>query len=131
MKIIVLIFAVLFPCIIAAYAAGPEYDSSCSWVLERCATNDIPARDRIFVATTPGSGEPSLVTIIRYGKGLNVRDMIDMTRFRGTSAAVIVLRAKKPTTPVFHKLVKPNKRPSFIVKPLDMIWISAPLLPST
>jgi hypothetical protein len=97
--------------------------------MDHCATNQVPARERVFVATTPGSAPPSTEVILRYGKGLSIREIIDQTRFRGTNAAVTVLRSKKPVTPVFNALVRAGDGPVFRLKPLDMVWVGDPLLP--
>jgi hypothetical protein len=113
----------------AARAAGPEYYSSCAWVVEGCLSNDVPANKRIFLATTPGSAPPRVAAIIRYRRSLSIRDLVDLTRFRGTNAGVTVLRSERPTIPVYDELVKPGERPTFKLKPLDMIWVGDPLLP--
>lgn len=112
-----------------AYAMGPEYQSSCAWVVERCPTNKVPTQERVFIATTPGSAPPALVTILRYRRGLSIRGIIDQTRFRGTNAVVTVLRSQKPTSPAFYRVVKRDEHPAFALKPLDMIWVGDPMLP--
>ncbi len=120
--------ALLFWCA-AAYGTGPEYRSSCSWVGERCPINQVPAQERVFVATTPGSEGPNEAAVLRYRKGLSIREIIDQTRFRGTNAAVTVLRSKKPGTPVFNAVVSADDRPGFKLKPRDMVWVGDPRLP--
>ena len=124
------IMALLAGCV-TAYATGPEYQSSRAWVIARCTTNRVPANKQIYVATTPGSGEPSFVAVLNYRKGLGIRELVDQTRFRGTHAGVTILRSRQPGTPVFRAVVKTGERPAFSLKPLDMIWIGDPRLPST
>jgi hypothetical protein len=124
------IVAMLAWCV-TARATGPEYQSSRAWVIEQCATNRIPAKEQVYVATTPGSGDPSFVAVLRYRKDLSIRELIDQTRFRGTNAAVTVLRSRQPGTPVFGAMVKAGERPAFSLKPLDMVWIGDPRQPST
>lgn len=120
----------LFLSCIAVWATGPEYHSSCTWVLERCPTNQVSAGERVFIATTPGSAGPNFAKILRYRKSLTIRKIVDQTRFRGTNAAVTVLRSQ-PGAPVFDAVVKNGERPSFALKPLDMIWIGDSRLPRT
>jgi hypothetical protein len=122
-----LLAVALFALCAVAHATGPEYWSSRSWVIERCSTNQVRPRERVFIATTPGSGPPAFATIVRYRKTLSIREVIDQTRFRD-NAAVTVLRSGRPATPVFDTVVRADECPTFALKALDMVWVGE-LLP--
>jgi hypothetical protein len=111
-----------------ALANDPTYLGYRSWIIEHCSTNQVPADEQVFLATPPGCAPPLFTAILRYHDGLSIRDLIDKTQFRGTNATVTVLRSQKPNI-VFDTMVSANERPTFALKPLDVILICDPRLP--
>jgi hypothetical protein len=101
------------------HAIPPEYFSSRKWVEDLCSTNQTPRDERLYL----GRVVPQKYgAIIRYHRGITLREIIDQTPFKGATVTVCVLRPHAdPKTNL--TLVKPKDRPKFEVKPLDVIWI--------
>jgi hypothetical protein len=104
------------------------------WVEAHCVTNTVPEADQIFI----GHGMPNEITrtpayanIIRYHKGVSLREIIDQTPFKDAEVLVIVMRPgptpkydpQHPEAGGFSVHLKPSDKPKSEIKPLDMIWI--------
>jgi hypothetical protein len=92
------------------------------WVEKSCATNTVPKDERVFI----GHGSASdYATILRYHKGISLREIIDGTPYKGTIVTILVMRpdGTNPKSGGFFREVKPSETPDFEVKPLDLIWI--------
>jgi hypothetical protein len=118
----VLVIALLLLVCASAQATSPEYSSSRKWVEQRCATNATPKAERIFVGRI---WEPQYAGILRFQKGMTLREVIDQTPFKGKTVQVLVLR---PGMRVSHHYITigPTEKPKSEVKPLDMIWLYDP-----
>jgi hypothetical protein len=118
-----LVIAFLLLACTSAHATAPEYSSSRKWVEQRCATNTAPQAERVFVGRI---WEPQYAGVLRFQKGMTLRELIDQTPFKGKTVQVLVLR---PGTPIRHHryiTVGPSEKPKFEIKPLDMIWFYDP-----
>jgi hypothetical protein len=115
---------------------GSDYLSHRQWVDEWVGgTNQTPRGERIFV----GSSSPhEYAVIILYRKGINLREIIDQTRFKNAKLLVHVMRQNKSEdelfqniTPAlnqseneFFKKIPPLDTTDFEVKKGDMIWLT-------
>jgi len=106
----------------SAQATSPEYYSSRNWVEQRCATNTTPQAERIFVGRI---WEPQYAGILRFGRGMTLREVIDQTPFKGKTVQVLVLR---PGRRISHDYITvgPSDKPKIQLEPLDMIWLYDP-----
>ncbi len=103
----------------SVYAMSPEYYSSRKWVEQRCSTNTTPREERIFVGRVVPK---EYAGIIRFHKGITLREIIDQTPFKGTAVMVCVLRAEwRMPGHVFRVTAK--EKPDYEIKDLDMIWL--------
>jgi hypothetical protein len=100
-------------------AMSPEYFSSRKWVEERCSTNQIPEKDRIFV----GRPSPGYAAIVHFRKGITLREIIDQTPFKGTVLTVCVLRPHTDPSKHLFRKVLPTDKPSLEINQEDMIWL--------
>ena len=125
-----LILAAFILCCALARATGPEYHSTRMWIEDHCGTNQVPAEQRLFVASCPGSPLPSFAVVMPYREGISLREIIDQTRCLGTNAMVTVLRSKKSATPVYEDSIGASDKPAFVVRRLDVIYICEPTIPN-
>jgi hypothetical protein len=101
------------------HATPPEHFSSRKWVEQRCITNATPKDERLFVG---GFFPHEYARILRYQKGITLREIVDRTPSKGLTVVVCVLRPKvDPVTNIIK--VKPTEMPNFVVNAQDMIWI--------
>lgn len=116
------VIALLLLVCASAKATSPEYSSSRKWVEQRCASNSTPKAAHIFVGRI---WEPQYAGILRFQKGMTLREVIDQTPFKGKTVQVLVLR---PGTRFNHHYITvgPTEQPKSEVKPLDMIWLYDP-----
>jgi hypothetical protein len=103
---IILLTALLLVCE-STYAVRVSYPACRRFVEERSATNTTPQDERVFVLA---NGFPS---IVRFHKGITLREVIEQTSFKGKTAWVSILRADHPFLDYQDEL-----------KPLDVIVIS-------
>jgi hypothetical protein len=113
--------SVLLVCV-SAHAARMEYSSSRKWVEQRCATNTIAQDDRVFVGRI---WTPQYAGILRFHKGMTLREIIDQTPFKGKTVQVLVLRAQTRFSD-HYITIGPQEKPDYEIKPLDMIWLYDP-----
>lgn len=106
-----------------ALAKSPEYKSSVEWVKEHSQTNGVIIQQPLYVASIPGE-PPASATIMSCTNGISLRAVLDQTRYKGTSAIVMILRKDKPTVLVFNRLVKADEIPDFRLLSEDMIWLA-------
>ena len=117
MRILAIIFLLMVS--IMCFATPPEYSSSRKWVEQICSTNQTPKEERLFL----GRIDPQkYAAIIRYHRGITLREVIDQTPFKGTTVVACILRPHvDPATNMI--LVKSTDQPKFEIEPLDMIWL--------
>ena len=102
---------------ISAFADIPAYSPDRDWVEKHCTTNTVPKDERIFLGHNY-SGDYS--NIIRYHKGISLREIVDQTPFKGKTVSVIVMRPKWMSDVI---VIKPAEKVEFEVRPLDVVWI--------
>jgi hypothetical protein len=117
MRALVILF--LLTVCTSLYAMSPEYSSSRKWVEQLCTTNQTPTDERLFLGRVVPQ---KYAAIIRYHRGITLREIIDQTPFKGATVHVCVLRPHVDATTNII-LVKPTDQPKFEIKPLDMIWL--------
>jgi hypothetical protein len=115
---IVLLFFLLLLCE-PVYAAHLTYPACRKAVEEQCPTNTTPQDERIFVRVMPTRE----AIIVRFHKGITLREIIDQTSFKGKTAWVTVLRADHPALD-YRTRVGRKEKPKDEVKPLDLIVIN-------
>ena len=120
MRTLVAILALLI--CVSAHGARMEYSSSRKWVEQRCATNTIAQDERVFVGRI---WSPQYAAVIRFQKGMTLRELIDQTPFKGKTVQVLVLRAETRFSD-HHITVGPREKPNYKIKALDMIWLYDP-----
>jgi hypothetical protein len=115
---IVLLFPLLVLCE-PVYAARLTYSACRKAVEEQCATNTTPQDERIFVRVMATRE----AIIVRFHKGITLREIIDQSSFKGKTAWVSVLRADHPILESRTRVGR-NEKPKDEVKPLDLIVIN-------
>ncbi len=116
-KIILCLSLVLSGGCILAFADIPAYSPDRDWVEKHCTTNTVPQDERIFLGHNYSS---DYAGIIRYHKGISLREIVDRTPFKGKTVSVIVMRPKWMSETF---VIKPTENVEFEVKPLDVVWI--------
>jgi hypothetical protein len=119
---LILIFGVCLLCV-SAFADTPTYSGERAWVESHNATNTVPKDERLFIVHD-FSGD--YTSIIRYHKGISLREVVDQTPFKGKTVDVIVMRPEKPPAMQWMSpdiVVKPSEKSDFVIRPLDVIWI--------
>jgi len=101
------------------YAARLTYSACRKAVEAQCATNTTPQDERIFVCVMPTTE----AIILRFHKGITLRELIDQTSFKGKTAWVSVLRADRPILDCRTRVGRKEK-PKDEVKPLDLIVLN-------
>jgi len=120
----VIAISVLLVCA-AVQAAGPNYFGCRKWVEQQCATNTTPQDDRLFVGSIL---PPKCASIVRFHKGISLREIIDGTPLKGKTVLLRVMRPDDSTRmgpfhrPAYIK-VEPSDKPDHELKPLDVIWL--------
>src|ERR1035437_3581037 len=122
MKMRTIVVAFILLVCASAQAARPEYSSSRKWVEQHSATNAIPQDERVFVGRI---WTPQYAGILRFHKGMTLRDVIDETPFKGKPVQVLVLRAGTRFSE-HYITVGPSEKQNYEIKPLDMIWLYDP-----
>jgi len=120
MRLIIILSALMF--CVSVRADIPAYTPMRDWVEKSCATNTVPKDERVFI----GHGSaPDYATMLRYHKGISLREIIDETPYKGTAVTVLVMHSDdaNPKSRGFFREIKPTETPDFEVKPLDLIWI--------
>jgi hypothetical protein len=102
---------------ISVFADSPAYSPDRDWVEKHCTTNTVPKNERIFLGHNY-SGD--YASIVRYHKGISLREIVDQTPFKSKTVYVVVLRPEWMSN---YTVVKPNEKVKFEVKPLDVVWI--------
>jgi hypothetical protein len=75
-----------------------------------------PPAERVFVMDNSGS-------IMRFHEGITLRQIVDQTSRKGKSVQILVLRESSEEAVFFQRELKPDDKPSFTVKPLDVILL--------
>ena len=88
----------------------------------RNASNKTPIAERVFVMDNGGS-------IVRFRQGITLRQVVDETSRKGKPVQVLVLRESSKEPVFFQRELKPGDKPSFAVKPLDVILLEDPYAP--
>jgi hypothetical protein len=108
----------------SVHAARLDYFSGRKWVEQQCRTNTTPQDDRIFIGRMDS---PRYASIVRFKKGITLRELIDQTPFKGKEVLVCVMRPDRLKTGPFtrHAYIKigPSDGPDYEVKGLDVIWL--------
>ena len=110
-------------------AGLPTYSALRECVEKENPTNSIPASERVFICPDyhhdmcPYFQE---TFILRYQDGMTLRQIIDKTKFKGTSVEVWVYR--KSDVPSFQATIQPTDKPAFTVKPEDVVLIFVKVL---
>jgi hypothetical protein len=109
----------------AVQAAGLKYFGCRKWIEQQCATNTTPQDERLFVGRIL---PPTWASIVRFHRGVTLREIIDGTPLRGKTVLVRVMRPDDSTKmglftrPTYIK-VEPSDKPNYELKPLDVIWL--------
>lgn len=101
----------------SARADIPAYSPMRNWVEKQCATNMVPKDERIFIGHAYSNAYTS---IVRFHKGISLREIIGGTPFKDKTISVIVMRPSWMSKII---AVKPTETTGLDVKPLDVIWI--------
>jgi hypothetical protein len=101
----------------SVYAHHVTYSASCRFVEERCATNRTPQDERVYVLA---GDHPS---IVRFHHGITLREIIDLTSFKGKTAWICVLRSSHPVLDHWTRVGRKDK-PKDEVKPQDLILLN-------
>jgi hypothetical protein len=125
-----IIFILILLLLGSSLRAGiPTYSGLRNCVEQENPTNSIPASERLFICPDyhhdmcPNFQE---TFILHYKDGITLRQIVDETKFKGTSVDVWVFR--KSDAPVFRAPVQPTDKPAFAVKPEDVILIYVKIL---
>jgi hypothetical protein len=113
---------------LTCFAVLPEYFSSRQWIEQHAQKSTIPQEKRIFVGECNSTNRVSHY-ILRYRDGILLRDVIDVTHYKGMDVFVIALRSEHKTEPVFFDTVKQSEKPKFEIKAGDVIWLAPPGTP--
>ncbi len=105
----------------AVQASRLNYVGGREWIEQRCATNTTPQDERLFVGRFD---PPKWASILLFRKGITLREIIDGTPLRGRTVVVRVMRRDDSpfTRPAYIK-VEPSDKPTYELKPLDVIWL--------
>ena len=106
---------------LTCFAALPEYSSSQRWIEQHAPKSQTPPDERMFIGDSIATTN---TFIVHFQAGFSLRDAIDLTRYKGSEAFVIVLRSEHKTQPVFFDTVKQSEKPKFELRAKDVIWIS-------
>ncbi len=64
--------------------------------------------------------------ILHYQEDMTIRQIVDKTKFKGTSVDVMVFR--KSDAPIFRATVQATDEPAFTMKPDDVVLIYVKIL---
>src|SRR4051812_10043384 len=78
-----------------------------------------PPAERIFVMDKGG-------TMMRFRKGITLRQIVDATSHKGKPVQILVLRESSEREVFFRRELKPEDNPFFTLKPLDVILLEEP-----
>src|SRR4051794_36632609 len=92
---------------VPAYAIRPEYLSSRASVERQCPTNTTPQQERIFLVSCGKSKK--VADILRFHKGITLREIIDQTPLKGKVVHVMILRAEARTSHDFIRVGRSEK----------------------
>ena len=107
------------------WAQPPSYDYLRKTVQEQDPKDKTPAAERIFVSYNYKDG-----VIIRFHDGITLREIIDQSTRRGKAVQVRILRSPdNKTRAVFDRAIEPHHKPSFIIKPQDVVFLQEPYTP--
>lgn len=117
-----------FLCVVAAWAAMPDYAESRTRVEEHCPTNSVPQHERLFLAVQTVAPPEIRYQIVRCRDGLGLRAIIGQTAFSNSNVWVTIIRSGGPLKGlniqyVYDGTVKPEDKPTITLKPLDMILL--------
>ena len=84
-------------------------------VSAQATTNTTPQAERIFAGRI---WKPQYAGILRFRKGMTLREVLDQTPFKGKTVQVLILR---PGTRISHDYITvgPSDKPKSEVRPLD------------
>jgi hypothetical protein len=123
MRAFVSLFLVLVA--IQVWAQPPTYDYVRKTVEGQNPKDNIPAAERVFVSYNYTDG-----IIVRFRNGITLREIIDASTRKGKAVQAVVLRKIDDTDkPVFGGQFKPSDKPTFTVKPQDVIFLQEPNTP--
>ncbi len=108
------------------YAFDP-YDQSRHWVEKQCATNTVPEDERIFVLRW---FDPRYAAIVRFHKGITLREIIDQSPVKGKVLEVDVWRTEPfkngHNTLEYTFRIRPSDMPKFKLRSQDVILLRDP-----
>ena len=115
----------LIPCLALVLSGGltsaladiPAYSPARDWVEKHCTTNTIPKDERIFLCH---SNSDNYANVVRYHKGIDLREIVDQTPFKDKTVYLIVMR---PGETIHEIIIKPAEKNEFEIKPLDVVLI--------
>ena len=116
-KLILCLALVLGGGLTSALADIPAYSPTRDWVEKHCATNTVPQDERIFLCH---NSSDNYANIVRYHKGIDLREIIDETPFKDKTVCLIVMR---PEGAIHQIIIKPAEKIEFEIKPLDVVLI--------
>src|SRR5690242_19176035 len=70
-------------------ASHLEYFGCRKWIEQQCATNTTPQDERLFVGRMVS---PRCASIVRFHRGITLREIIDGSPLRGKTVLVCVMR---------------------------------------
>lgn len=103
-------------------APRADYAAYRKTIEEADRANKTPILERIFVLQGGG-------LVMRFRKGITLRDIVDQTSRKGRSVQILVLRESKKEPVFFERNVKPEDKPAFTINPHDVIVLEDPFTP--
>jgi hypothetical protein len=116
-KLILCLALVLSGGCISAFADIPAYSLARDWVEKYCTTNTVPQNEWIFLCHNYSD---DYANIVRYHKGIDLREIVDQTPFKDKTVYLIVMR---PEGTIHEIVIKPAEKIEFEIKPLDVVLI--------
>ena len=120
-----ILLAVMMSCV-SLHADLPHYGTMRDSVEKHCITNTVPKDERVFVGHGSDlvNSPPDYGTILRHHKGMNLREIIDETPYKGKKVYIWVFRMhESEKSHGFMGDVEPTDKPDYEVMPLDLVWI--------
>ena len=108
----------------AVQAAHVDYFGCRKWIEQQCAADTTPQDERLFVGRMVS---PRYAGIIRFHKGITLREIIDGTPLKGKTVLICVMWPDStkmgPFTRHAYIKVEPSDKPNYELKPLDVILL--------
>src|ERR1700723_2377979 len=109
-KIILCLAVVLSGGLASALADIPAYSPSRDWVEKHYTTNTVPKDERIFLCHKYSD---DYANIVRYHKGIDLREIVDQTPFKDKTVYLVVMR---PDGMIREIMIKPAEKIEFEIK---------------